>query len=130
MQAVQKLAAAVKTRRRDLGLTQLEVWDAGGPSNSTLTAIESASQESISRSTLRKLDVGLQWEQGTAASILAAAEPAFVASAAADSELLANHGPLADVPTVTLAEIVRAGLAELQRRIVGGAAPKPDAEPL
>lgn len=129
-QAVEKLAGAVKNRRRELGLTQLEVWQAGGPSNSTLTAIESAAQASISRSTLRKLDTGLQWDHGTSASILAAAEPAFIAAASADSEIMAIHGPLSDVPTATLAEIVRAGMDELRRRIVGNLKPNPDEQPL
>ena len=112
--AIRKLAHAVKDRRRNLGLTQVEVWHAGGPSNSTLTAIESGTQPRFSRSTLRKLDDGLQWERGTAASILADAEPALVTGGGA---VTAASNALADVPTSTLAEIVRAAMDELQRRL-------------
>lgn len=62
----QRLADAVLARRRELDVTQLEVWQAGGPSNTTLTAIEKGAQASLPRSTARKLDKGLQWEDGSA----------------------------------------------------------------
>ena len=68
--AVVRLGAAVKARRTQLGLTQIQVWDAGGPSNSTQTAIEGAAQSVISTVTLQRLDTGLGWAPGTAVRIL------------------------------------------------------------
>lgn len=56
----------VEQRRLQLDLTQLDVHAAGGPSNSTLTSIENGRLEELTRATARKLDKGLQWEQGSA----------------------------------------------------------------
>jgi transcriptional regulator with XRE-family HTH domain len=65
-----RLAAAIRKRRTDLGLTQLDIHHAGGPSNSTLTALESGAQQSINNPTLNKLDTALSWTPGTALAIL------------------------------------------------------------
>ena len=56
----------VLARRLELDLNQLEVAAAGGPSNSTMTAIENGRLEDLSRATAKKLDRGLQWEPGSA----------------------------------------------------------------
>lgn len=64
--AAERLAHAVTARRLELELTQLDVWQAGGPSNTTLTAIENAKREVLARTTARKLDRGLRWEDGSA----------------------------------------------------------------
>lgn len=69
------LAKHVLARREALDLTQLDVWNAGGPSNSTLTAIESARPPAPSRSTLRKLDHALRWTEGSARAALSGGEP-------------------------------------------------------
>lgn len=61
-----QLAFHVKWRRGNLGLNQLEVWQAGGPSNTTLTEIENGRLETLTNSTAKKLDKGLQWEPGSA----------------------------------------------------------------
>lgn len=68
--AVDALSTAVNSRRAFLGRSQLEVWRAGGPANSTLTSVEGAVSLTIKPSTLRKLDVGLDWQAGTAIGIL------------------------------------------------------------
>lgn len=62
----ERLRDAVLARRRDLDATQLEIWQAGGPSNTTLGKIENAEIENLTRTTARKLDKGLEWEQGSA----------------------------------------------------------------
>jgi len=62
----ERLRDAVLARREELDMNQLDVWQAGGPSNTTLTEIENARKESVSRGTLRKLDTALRWEQGSA----------------------------------------------------------------
>lgn len=65
----------VLARRRELEMTQLEVWQAGGPSNTTLTKIENGLQQSMTRKTARALDVGLQWEPGSAKRTWEGGEP-------------------------------------------------------
>lgn len=65
----ERLAAAVKARRAELEMNQLEVWQNGGPSNTTLTDIENGRTTTLSRTTARKLDAGLRWPEGTARRI-------------------------------------------------------------
>lgn len=60
---------AVLDRREALGLSQLQVWDRGGPSNTTLTAIENGRSVDLSPSTAKKLDRGLGWIEGSALSL-------------------------------------------------------------
>lgn len=62
----QRLRDAVLARREELDLSQLDVWQAGGPSNTTLTEIENGRIQSLTRTTARKLDAGLRWEPGSA----------------------------------------------------------------
>ena len=69
-----RLAAAVKARREELDLSQLDVWQQGGPSNTTLTKIESGQLESLARVTARKLDAGLRWQEGSARNVWAGGE--------------------------------------------------------
>lgn len=47
-------------------MSQIDVWRAGGPSNSVMTGLESGSARSVSSKTLSKLDTALQWEPGSA----------------------------------------------------------------
>lgn len=62
----QRFGQIVLARRLELDLNQLEVHDAGGPSNSTLTHIEKGRLEDLTRATARKLDKGLRWHPGSA----------------------------------------------------------------
>lgn len=71
----QRLGEAVLARRHELELTQLEVWNSGGPSNTTLTTIENGQQTSLSRATARKLDKGLQWVEGSAKRVWEGGDP-------------------------------------------------------
>jgi hypothetical protein len=66
------LAQAVKSRRRQSGLSQPDLWRRGGSSDSTLTGIEKCLQAGVLPSTLRKLDAGLDWAAGTALKVLSA----------------------------------------------------------
>ncbi|ANA85505.1 hypothetical protein PBI_BLUEBERRY_43 [Gordonia phage Blueberry] len=72
---VARLGTYLVERRRQLGLSQLDVWKAGGPSNSTLTGIENGTAPKVSPSTMRKLDAALQWEEGSANRTLEGGEP-------------------------------------------------------
>lgn len=65
----------VQSRREQLDLTQIDVWQAGGPSNTTLTAIENGKQENLSRATARKLDKGLRWVEGSAKTVWLGGDP-------------------------------------------------------
>lgn len=71
----QRLGQAVLARRRELELTQLEVWQAEGPSNTTLTQIENGLSKSLPRKTARKLDHALKWEPGSARRVWEGGDP-------------------------------------------------------
>ncbi|CRK54616.1 conserved protein of unknown function [Rhodococcus sp. RD6.2] len=64
------LAEAVAERRRQLNLTLDQVKEAGGPSDVTTGKIEKALIADPSARTLRRLDVGLRWVDGSAARVL------------------------------------------------------------
>ncbi|MDV8066422.1 helix-turn-helix transcriptional regulator [Rhodococcus sp. IEGM 1366] len=74
-QRLQVLGEAVKARRAQLDLTQEDVNQGGGPSDTTLTRIENGEGTVPAPSTLRKLDHALQWEQGSARRVLDGGEP-------------------------------------------------------
>lgn len=65
----ERLAAAVKARRAELDLSQIEVWQSGGPSNTTLTKVENAEIETLTRTTAKRLDAGLLWAPGSAKAV-------------------------------------------------------------
>lgn len=67
--AATRLALAVLARREHIAASQLEVWQNGGPSNTTLTNIENGRIETLTNATAKKLDIGLRWEPGTALGI-------------------------------------------------------------
>lgn len=64
-----RLGDGVLKRRAELDLTQLDVWQAGGPSNTTLTKIEKGEADTLPRTTARKLDEGLRWVKGSAKAL-------------------------------------------------------------
>lgn len=58
---IDRLARAVEDRRIELGMTQLEVNLAGGPSTTTLSHFEDGTAPSPIPKTLKRLDRGLSW---------------------------------------------------------------------
>lgn len=70
-----RLAEKVRARRAQLDLSQLDVWQAGGPSNTTLTEIENGRLENLTRTTAKRLDIGLKWEAGSARQVWEGGEP-------------------------------------------------------
>lgn len=72
---IEHLAAAVAERRKQLNLTLDQVKEAGGPSDVTTGKIEKALIPDPSARTLRRLDVGLQWLDGSAARTLSGGQP-------------------------------------------------------
>lgn len=65
----ERLRDAVLRRRAELDISQAELTAAGGPSNSTMTAIENGRMDKLERVTARKLDRGLRWEPGSARAV-------------------------------------------------------------
>ncbi|MFC9894034.1 helix-turn-helix domain-containing protein [Nocardia sp. NPDC127579] len=64
----------IRERRDELGLTQMQIGDLGGPSAPTIRKIEEGT-DSISVHTLNKLDVPLRWLPGSAARTYAGGTP-------------------------------------------------------
>jgi len=106
-----RLAEAVLKRRADLDLTQLDVWQAGGPSNTTLTKIENAEIDSLARVTARRLDKGLQWAPGSARAVFEKGEepaPAVEGLGLEDARWFAEQIAAADEETRRrIADILR-----------------------
>ncbi|SEL57284.1 helix-turn-helix domain-containing protein [Rhodococcus maanshanensis] len=65
----------VTERRRALNLTQDEVRAAGGPSDAAQTRAENGTGPEPSQRTLRRLDIGLNWAEGSAARTLLGGVP-------------------------------------------------------
>ena len=101
---IARLGRFVLERRRELDLTQLDVAAMGGPSNTTLTGIESGTRASLSGATLRKLDAAMRWFPGSARAVLQGGEPQ---SLEALSEFVAAPGARLK-PEVTNADLLRA----------------------
>lgn len=98
-----RLGKAVLARRKQLDVTQMEVWQSGGPSNTTLTAIENGETTSLVRATARKLDVGLRWEPGSAKRVWEGGDPT----------------PLpAPTPDEFSAEVLASDLSETTKRFI------------
>jgi transcriptional regulator with XRE-family HTH domain len=72
-----RFGAIVKARREELGLRQDQLSDRGGPSTTTLTKVENASGVPADV-TIRKLDVALRWQPGSARRTLHGGEPEVV----------------------------------------------------
>lgn len=69
------LAERVLARRHQLDMSQLDVWQAGGPSNTKLTEIENGRLQTLTPVTARRLDLGLKWERGSARRVWEGGEP-------------------------------------------------------
>ncbi|WP_331761189.1 hypothetical protein OG225_42775 (plasmid) [Nocardia sp. NBC_01377] len=64
----ERFGRVVNARRRVLGLNPQQVHDAGGPAPTTLSKIENGAAGKLYLSTFQKLDTGLRWQPGSAAS--------------------------------------------------------------
>lgn len=67
----QALADTVKARRHWLRMSQPDVAKAGGPSEQTVSRIETLSRRSYTSETFTTLEKALQWSPGTIKAILA-----------------------------------------------------------
>ncbi|MGW2666101.1 hypothetical protein ACWCW7_34540 [Nocardia tengchongensis] len=72
---IARLGQLALNRRLELGLSQVTVAKAGGPSDTTLTSLEAGTLSKVRPATLSKLDAGLRWVPGSAAAILRGEDP-------------------------------------------------------
>lgn len=72
---LKRFGKTVRDRRLELGLTQDDVTERGGPSDKRQTKIEKGQTPVPSVTTLRNLDVALEWELGSAAATLRGGSP-------------------------------------------------------
>lgn len=70
-----RLAEAVAKRRRELGLSQDAIRQAGGPSDVVIARIENDEEPHPRDDTINKLDGPLRWEPGSAQQVLAGGDP-------------------------------------------------------
>ena len=70
-----RFGRVVRDRREELGLRQDELKAIGGPSSTTMVKVESGTPPTPTPLTLRRLDTGLGWEDGSAARTLAGGDP-------------------------------------------------------
>lgn len=73
--AAERLRAAVLARRDQLKFSRRQVSLNGGPSEPTLLKIERGQGTDLGAATFRKLDIGLQWEAGSAARVVEGGTP-------------------------------------------------------
>lgn len=69
------LAQAISERRATLRMSQLAVYESGGPSNTTIALLERALGPLPRATTLRRLDIGLRWRPGSARDVLQSGDP-------------------------------------------------------
>lgn len=70
-----RLADAIRDRRAELGLSQGDLADRGGPSIVTVGQLERAQIVRPQAATLKRVDVALNWTKGSSARVLAGGEP-------------------------------------------------------
>lgn len=75
-----RLATQIARRRRELGMTQREVQEAGGPSVATLRNLEAGTQDSYQGVVLGRLEQALRWRVGSVEATLAGGDPTPVGS--------------------------------------------------
>lgn len=74
-QGRERLALAVKERRRQLKFRQEDVSQRGGPSKAILYQVENAVMENYHDNTIEALEVALRWKPGSVDDIIAGREP-------------------------------------------------------
>ena len=67
---MERLGRSIRLMRELTGLTQDQIAERGGPSDVTIRGLENGAGKKPNAATLRKLDKGLGWHEGTAAKIM------------------------------------------------------------
>ncbi|MCA2243345.1 MULTISPECIES: DNA-binding protein [Mycobacteriaceae] len=81
----EKLGVVVRDRRAELGLTQTDVNELGGPSVLTLRAIENNRAGRLSPRLRRSLERALKWESGSIEAVLEGGVPKEIQQPSAPS---------------------------------------------
>lgn len=107
----ERFGQMVLKRRTHLGLTQLEVAAAHGPSNTKQTEIENGLLETLLPNMAKKIDAGLQWEKGSARRTWEGGEPTPLESVAGSIEQA-----IAEVEQAPISESTKRYVIETLRR--------------
>lgn len=91
----QRLASRVVQRRRELRLTQEQVYERGGPSTATLRLIEKGAEVDYRRGTIGPLERALEWTEGSIDAILHGDEATAVSESVSTSS--EDHRVLLDI---------------------------------
>lgn len=111
---IERLAEAVADRRKQLNLTLDQLKARGGPSDVTTGKIEKAGIPEPSARTLRRLDAGLRWIEGSSARVVAGGEPVPVEDM--PSTRMSTPGAVnADADSVTLSLTVVNDLSDVAK---------------
>jgi transcriptional regulator with XRE-family HTH domain len=86
------LGDAVRRRRKELGLNQVDVVARGGPSVETLRAVENKRSSRLSRRMRRALEQAIEWEEGSIDAVLQGGAPRVLDKSTATSEPPAPAG--------------------------------------
>lgn len=112
------------------GLTETRLRAAAGVDRKTLLGLLDGDRWPQEETRL-KIETALGWGAGGIQDIRDGKEPSLAEDKPRSPLLmLQEDGALAEVPSSTLAEIIKAVGSELTRRITGGAEANPDARPL
>ncbi len=108
----------LESRRRELGMTQADVRDAGGPSDLTIRKLERGVTTKPDLGTLAKLDSALKWVAGSAARTLNGGWPEAL-PATGRGGLIGAPDPSVTLRTDVLADLIEQTqpLTELTERI-------------
>jgi len=126
-----RLAAFVRERRTDMGLTQEDVRAAGGPSTATMRLIEGGLQGAFQPATLRDLEDALRWRRGSVRAVLSGGDPVPLGEAAAPAPPPPRPAPVPGQDVrAALYEALRALNAPLREQVLAEARSGALADPL
>jgi len=92
----QRLGRYVRTRRRELKMTQADVQEAGGPSTATLRMIEGGKHSDFRDGTGAALESAIKWASGSIDATLAGAQPTPLEGQPLHRPLPAGSGGILD----------------------------------
>lgn len=101
-----RLATAVQRRRETLGLTQVQLAEAAGVTDTTIRNLEGGRKFKRPPASLPSVEQALGWSPGSARVVLAGGEPALLADAADDIPLEQRYRRVETISPEQLAEAV------------------------
>ncbi|WP_072691488.1 helix-turn-helix domain-containing protein, partial [Rhodococcus marinonascens] len=109
----------VADRRKELALTLKQLSETGGPSDVTTGKIEHGAIEQPSARTLRRLDAGLRWKEGSAAKALRGGNPIPLEDLPTSTTSAGGGAVGAGTDSVTLSLAVVSDLSNIAKRYEG-----------